>query len=82
MQALLQQRDTEIEATIRQELQAKERILVAEPNSGVGLHEGGGGQALSTKGYSRSFSTTRFCPSCNGLVARFLNPSSCRPSFG
>ena len=34
MQALLQQRDTEIEATIRQELQAKERILVAELTQG------------------------------------------------
>ena len=34
MQALLQQRDTEIEATIRQELQAKEKILVAELQQG------------------------------------------------
>ena len=34
MQALLQQRDSEIEATIRQELQAKERILVAELTQG------------------------------------------------
>ena len=34
MQALLQQRDSEIEATIRQELQAKERILVAELQQG------------------------------------------------
>ena len=34
MQALLQQRDSEIEATIRQELQAKERVLVAELTQG------------------------------------------------
>ena len=34
MQALLQQRDTEIEQTMRQELQAKERILVAELTQG------------------------------------------------
>ena len=34
MEALLQQRDSEIEQTIRQELQAKERILVAELQQG------------------------------------------------
>ena len=34
MQALLQQRDSEIEQTMRQELQAKERILVAELTQG------------------------------------------------
>ena len=36
MQALLQQRDTEIEQTMRQELQAKESILVAELQQGDG----------------------------------------------
>ena len=36
MESLIQQRDSEIEATIRQELQAKERILVAELTQGSG----------------------------------------------
>ena len=36
VQALLQERDSEIEQTIRQELQAKERILVAELTQGSG----------------------------------------------
>ena len=34
MEALIQQRDSEIENTMRQELQAKERILVAELTQG------------------------------------------------
>jgi hypothetical protein len=34
MEALLQKRDSEIEATIRTELQAKERVLVAELTQG------------------------------------------------
>ena len=34
MEALLQKRDSEIEATIRSELQAKERVLVAELTQG------------------------------------------------
>ena len=41
MEALLQERDSEIESTIRQELRAKERILVAELTQGSTYTKGG-----------------------------------------
>ena len=81
IESLLQKRDSEIEATIRQELQAKERILVAELTQGSTFTKAAR-PTVVYYGLFAIFSNYTLIPCLQWFFGSTLKPSSYRPSSG
>ena len=81
MQALLQQRDSEIEQTMRQELQAKERILVAELTQGS-TYTKAARPTVVYYGLFAIFTNYTLIPTLQWLSGARRKPSRCLRSFG